>query len=168
MNKRKKVGCFMKQGKITLLKVAVYVIGVVILCLCIFALPSLAKDSAQMNPEFAYLQYPVLIGLYLTAIPFYYALYQALKLLSYIEKNNSFSELVVNTLGIIKRCASTISVLYVLGMIILGTQNALHPGIAIIGLVIVLTSIVILLFTAVLQELLKNVLRIKSENDLTI
>ena len=53
-------------------------------------------------------------------------------------------------------------------MILLGTQNALHPGIAIIGLVILFASTVILLFTAVLQELLKNALRIKSENDLTI
>ena len=61
-----------------------------------------------------------------------------------------------------------ISVLYVIGMILLGTQNALHPGIAIIGLVIFFASIVIMLFTAVLQELLKNVLKIKTENDLTI
>ena len=53
-------------------------------------------------------------------------------------------------------------------MILLGTQNALHPGIAIIGLVIFFASIVIMLFTAVLQELLKNVLKIKTENDLTI
>ncbi|RSD29567.1 DUF2975 domain-containing protein [Mesobacillus subterraneus] len=158
----------MEQGKITLLKVAVCVIGVVILSLCVFALPSLAKDSAEMNPELAYLQYPVLIGLYLTAIPFFYALSQALKLLSYIEKNNAFSEVAVNSLGIIKYCASTISFLYVLGMIILGTQDALHPGIAILGLVIVLTSIVSMVFTAVLQQLLNNVLNLKSENDLTI
>jgi hypothetical protein len=168
MDKRKKVGCVMKQGKISLLKVAVYVIGIFILGLCLFALPSLAKHSAEMNPEYAYLQYPVLIGLYVTAVPFYYALYQALKLISNIENNSAFSELAVNTLGIIKHCASTISVLYIVGMIVLGVQNALHPGIAIIGLVIVFASIIILLFTAVLQELLKNVLRIKSENDLTI
>ncbi|MBM7649943.1 hypothetical protein JOC78_002927 [Bacillus ectoiniformans] len=158
----------MKPRKITLLKVVVYIIGMVILCLCLFALPSLAKESAKMYPEFSYLQYPVLIGLYMTAVPFYYALYQALKLLSYIENKNAFSEFAVNTLGSIKHCASTISALYVLGMIFLVTQNALHPSIAIVGLVIVLTSIVILLFTAVLQELLKNVLKIKSENDLTV
>jgi hypothetical protein len=158
----------MKQGKITLLKVSVYVMAAVIFCLCLFALPSLAQESARMNPEFSYLKYPVLIGLYVTAVPFYYALYQALKLLGYIESNSAFSERAVNTLGIIKYCACTISVLYVLGMLLLGMQNALHPGIGLIGLVIVLTSIVILLFTAVLQELLRNVLKIKSENELTI
>ncbi len=48
------------------------------------------------------------------------------------------------------------------------SQNALHPGIAIIGLTIIFTSVVIAVFTAVLQKLLKNVLDIKSENDLTV
>ena len=62
----------------------------------------------------------------------------------------------VDSLGFIKYCASMISVLYVIGMILLGTQNALHPGIAIIGLVILFASTVILLFTAVLQELFKK------------
>ncbi len=158
----------MTQGKITLLKTAVYVIGVVVLGLCAFALPALATSAAEMNPEFAYLKYPVLIGLYLTAIPFFFALFQALKLLGYIENNHAFSEVAVDALGLIKHCASAIIVLYVIGMIILGTQSALHPGIAIIGFVILFTTIVLLFFTAVLQELLKNVLRIKKENDLTI
>lgn len=48
------------------------------------------------------------------------------------------------------------------------SQNALHPGIAIIGLTIIFTSVVIAVFTAVLQKLLKNVLDIKSENDFTV
>lgn len=158
----------MKQGKVTYLKIVAYVIGVIILSLCIFALPSLARHTSEVYPEYAHLKYPVLIGLYFTAIPFFFALYQALKLLGYIENHNAFSELAVNALGLIKHCASTISILYIVGMILLGTQNALHPGIAIICLVIFFTSIVIMLFTAVLQELLKNVLKIKSENDLTI
>jgi hypothetical protein len=158
----------MKRGTITFLKVAVFTIGIIILSLCIFALPSLARYSAEMNPELAYLRYPVLIGLYLTAIPFFFALYQALILLSYIQTNNAFSELAVNALKLIKYCAITIIILYVIGMLLLGSQSALHPGIAIIGLTIIFTAIVIFFFTAVLQELLKNVLTIKSENDLTV
>ena len=89
----------MKRGKVTFLKVAVCTIGIIMLGLFIFALPSLAKYSVEMNPEYANLQYPVLIGLYLTGIPFFFALYQALKLLSYIENNNAFSELAVTSLG---------------------------------------------------------------------
>lgn len=158
----------MKQGKIRFLKLAVYGIGIIILLLCIFALPFLAKHAAEANPEYAHLQYPVLIGLYITTIPFFFALYQALKLLGYIENNNAFSELSVKGLALIKYCASTISILYVVGMILLAVQNALHPGIAIIGFVIFFTSVVIMIFMDVLQELLENVLKIKLENDLTI
>ncbi len=115
-----------------------------------------------------FLQYPVLIGLYVTVIPFFLALYQALKLLNYIENNNAFSELSVKVLKYIKYCAITISILYLIGTIVLMSQNALHPGIAIIGLTIIFTSVVIAVFTAVLQKLLKNVLDIKSENDFTV
>ena|SRR5690625_2603184 len=158
----------MKRGSITLLKVAVFAIGILTLILCIFLLPSLASKAANMNPEFAYLQYPILFGLYVTLIPFFFALYQALKLLKYIEGNNTFSESAVNALGLIKHCASAIIILYLFGIIILGVQSALHPGVAIIGFVILFATIVIFLFTAVLQELLKNALKIKLENDLTI
>ncbi len=54
------------------------------------------------------------------------------------------------------------------GAVYLFSQNALHPGIAIIGLTIIFTSVIIAVFPAVLQKLLKNALDIKSENDLTV
>ncbi|KAB2331956.1 DUF2975 domain-containing protein [Bacillus mesophilum] len=158
----------MKQGKILLLKAAVYVMGIVILCLCVFALPTLAHEAAAMNPEFAYLQYPVLIGLYLTAIPFFYALYQALKLLNNLINNLVFSKTAVHSLGMIKHCAGSIIIIYVIGMLFLVMQNALHPGVALIGLAILFLTIVILLFSAVLQDLLKKVMSFKSENELFI
>lgn len=158
----------MKQGTTLFLKIAVFLIGITVLALCIFLLPWLANDTAEMYPEFAYLQYPVLIGLYVTAIPFFIALYQALKILNYIENNNAFSELPVKALKYIKYCAISISILYVVGAVCLLSQNALHPGIAIIGLTIIFTSVIIAVFTAVLQKLLKNALDIKSENDLTV
>ncbi|MBP3040984.1 DUF2975 domain-containing protein [Bacillaceae bacterium Marseille-Q3522] len=158
----------MNWRKVTFLKVIVIVIGIIVFSLCIFALPSLAEYSAEMNPEYAYLKYPVLIGLYVTTLPFFFSLYQALKLLSLIENKNAFSESAVMTLNQIKYCAIAIVILYVIGMILLGIVNALHPGIALIELVIIFTAFVISLFTDVLQELLKNALKLKTENDLTI
>lgn len=158
----------MERGTTLFLKVAVILIGITVLALCIYLLPSLADYTAEMYPEFAYLQYPILFGLYITAIPFFIALYQALKLLNYIDNNNAFSELSVKALKYIKYCAVTISILYVIGIIFLMSQNASHPGIAVIGLTILLTSAVIAVFTAVLQKLLKHALDIKSENDLTV
>lgn len=158
----------MKRGSTIFLKIAVFLIGVIVLSLCIFFLPWLANDTAEMFPEFAFLQYPVLLGLYLTTIPFFVALYQAIRLLKLIDNEDAFSESSVNSLNLIKYCAITISILYVIGSILLMSQSALHPGIAIIGFIIFFASVVIAVFAGVLQKLLRNTLDIKSENDLTV
>lgn len=125
-------------------------------------------ETAENNQELAYLS--VLIGLYVTAIPFFVALYQALRFLSYIDKNKAFSELSVRALKNIKYCAITISILYVVGMPLLFilAQEDDAPGLAALGLVITFASIVIAIFAAVLQKLLTNAIDIKSENDLTV
>jgi hypothetical protein len=158
----------MKVGTINFLKVSVFIIGIITLSLCIFALPSLADYSAKMNPEYAFLELPVLIGIYITAIPFFLSLFHALKLLNYIKSKSVFTELAVSSLKQIKNSAISIIVLYVIGMFLLAFLNALHPGIAIFGIVIVFATLVISVFTAVLQELLKSAIIIKSENDLTV
>ncbi|SHH94538.1 MULTISPECIES: DUF2975 domain-containing protein [Virgibacillus] len=158
----------MRRVAVQILKIAIFVIGIVVLGLCIFALPPLASSSAEMFPEFSYLQYPILIGLYATTIPFFYALYQALNLLNYMEKQLAFSTFAVRSLARIKYSAIVISLCYISGMIYLLTQSALHPSIAIVGLAILFSAIVIMLFAAVLQELLKNAMKIQSENELTI
>ncbi|WP_152393156.1 DUF2975 domain-containing protein [Paenibacillus guangzhouensis] len=152
------------------LKIAVFLIGIPILALCIFGIPSIAKEAAEHYLEAAYLQYPMLIGVYITAVAFFMALYQAWKLLSYIDKNNAFSELSVKALTNIIYCAITISIFYVAAMPIfyLVAEKDDAPGIIVIGIVIIFASLVIAVFAAVLQKLLKNAIDIKSENDLTI
>lgn len=158
----------MKRGTTTLLKIAILIIAFSVLCLCVFWLPWLANETAVMNPEYAYLKFPVLFGLYITTIPFYVALYEAFRLLIYIENENAFSDLAVLSLKHIKYCAMAILILYVVGIVLLALQNAVHPGIAIIGAVIIFATLVISLFAAVLQELLRSALIIKAENDLTV
>lgn len=71
------------------LKIALVLIGIPILALCIFLVPKVANYSAELFPNIAYIKYLVFIYLYVTAIPFYFALYQAFKLLSYIDKNKA-------------------------------------------------------------------------------
>jgi len=60
--------------------------------------------------------------------------------------------------------------LYVVGMplfyLIAEMDDA--PGIILIGLVMIFAALVIAVFAAVLQKLLKNAIDIKSENDLTV
>ncbi|MBK5442201.1 MULTISPECIES: DUF2975 domain-containing protein [Peribacillus] len=160
----------MKRGTTLFLKIAVILIGIPVLALCIFLVPEIAKFAAELYPDMTYIKYLVLIDLYASAIPFYFALYQAFKLLSYIDKNKAFSELSVSALTKIKYCAITISILYVVGMplfyLIAELDDA--PGIILIGLVIIFSSMVIAVFAAVLQRLLQEAIDIKSENDLIV
>ncbi|CAH0347263.1 DUF2975 domain-containing protein [Bacillus sp. CECT 9360] len=152
------------------LKFVVVLMGLPVLALCIFLLPGIAEFFAELNPKLDFLQYPFLIGLYVTAIVFFVALYQTLKLLGYIDKNQSFSELSIKSLKNIKYCAITISALYVVFMPLLYLMAEVDdaPGIILIGMVIIFGCMVVAVFAAVLQKLLKNAIDIKSENDLTV
>jgi hypothetical protein len=160
----------MKRGTTLFLKIAVILIGIPILALCIFLVPKIWNFAAELYPDIAYMKYLVLIDMYATAIPFYFALYQAFNLLSYIDKNKAFSELSVKALKNIKYCAIIISTLYLLGMPLfyLLAERDDAPGIIVIGLVIIFASVVIAVFAAVLQRLLQEAINIKSENDLTV
>ncbi|MFF5996921.1 DUF2975 domain-containing protein [Lysinibacillus sp. KU-BSD001] len=152
------------------LKIAVFLMGIPILALCIFVVPKIGEFAAELYPHIAYIKYLVLIDLYATVIPFYFALYQTFKLLSYIDKNKAFSEISVRALKSIKYCAITISMLYVVGMPLFYLMAEMDdaPGIIVIGMVFIFASMVIAIFAAVLQKLLQDAIDIKSENDLTI
>ena len=79
----------MDRSSTLFLRFVVSIIGIAVLALCIFALPAgISSDKTGMYR-------PILLGMYVPAIPFFAALYQALKLLSYIDKNKAFSELSV-------------------------------------------------------------------------
>ena len=162
----------MKHGSTIFLKIAVFIIGTPVLALCIFWLPGIAARDAIVHPETAYLQYPFLIGAYITVTPFFVALFQALKLLSYIDQNKAFSELSVRALKCIKYCAITISTLIVVGIIsgviLFAGKGEDITGFISLGLILTFASMVIAVFAAVLQRLLKDAIDIKSDNDLTI
>jgi hypothetical protein len=155
---------FSKFGPTTILRGAVVAIGLVILALCTWVIP-FAIVSIDTGP---YL--PLLIGLYIPAVPFYYALYQAMKLLQYIDKNKAFSELSVAALRSIKVCA-----LLICGLFLAGSPYNYYlaerddaPGVLLFALIIVFASFTIATFAGLLQKLMQNGLDLKAENDLTV
>ncbi|WP_042163040.1 DUF2975 domain-containing protein [Paenibacillus gorillae] len=160
----------MERGTTLFLKAAVILIGLPFLALCIFVVPEIASFTAELYPDYTYLKFLVFIDLYASALPFYFALYQAYKLLNYIDRNKAFSLLSVRALKLIKYCAVAFSGLYVVGMPLfyLIAEKDDAPGIIVIGMVIIFASLVIAVFVAVLQKLLKEAIDIKSENDLTV
>jgi len=157
-----------KQGSTLFLKCIIWLFGLVVLALCLLALPKIAYELADHYP--AYWLYPALVGMYVTAVPFYFALYEAYRLLVFIDKNTAFSELSVRALRNIKYCAISISAMYLIisPLLYLMAEKDDAPGILAFGFIIGLASLVIATFAAVLQRLLQEAIDIKSEHDLTV
>lgn len=99
-----------------------------------------------------------------------FAFYQAIKLLTYIDKNKAFSELSVKALKNIKYCANTISAIYVVIVPFLYPIADADdtPGLVAFPLIIIFGAMVIEVFAAVLQRLLYDAIEMKSEDELTI
>lgn len=160
----------MKNVSTLFLKIAVFLMGIPVLALLIFLVPEIGKVAAELLPNFAPIKYLVAIVLYASAIPYYFALYQAFNLLLLIDKNNAFSQISVNALRKIKQCAVIISALHVLvlPLFYLFAEIDDAPGVIFVGLIVPFASMVIAVFAAVLQKLLQEAIDIKSENDLII
>ncbi len=154
----------MKKVPTLFLKGALAVVGLAVLAFCVFALPAgIRSDNTGYYR-------PLLVGLYVPAIPFFIALNQARKLLKYIESNTAFSDLSVKALKNIKYSGIAISIMYTLGLpyIFIVAEKDDAPGVILMGLIIIFASFVIAIFAGLLQSLLQNAIDIKTENDLTV
>ncbi|MEH7224490.1 DUF2975 domain-containing protein [Bacillus sp. JJ1566] len=163
----------MKLSSTRFLRFAVFVMGIPVLALCLFLLPRIAIvafGEAADGATLGYIVLGILTLMYVSAIPYYTALFQAFKLLNYIDRNIAFSDISVHSLKIIRNCAITISCLYLaaLPFIFIIAQWDDAPGLVLIGMVVVGASMVIAVFAAVLKKLLQEAIRIKTENDLTV
>lgn len=119
-------------------------LGIIVILLCVFTLPRLALETVTHSPEVAYLQYPILFGLYATAVPFLYAIYETLHMIQIIEKQSITSKQLVQGFTRIKYCGIVIAALYIAGIIILDTANAFPPAMALLGVIILfITGMVI-------------------------
>lgn len=158
----------MEKGKTLLLKAAILLLEMPVAALGGFGIFWLLNNPA--NPRFDQVLYPVIIGIYLTTFPYFFALYQGYQLLNYIEDNNAFSEKSVAALQKIKRSAFTISAIYliILPFVFGLAQLDDAPGLVIVGSVPVFASLVVAVFAAVLQKLLAEALDLKNDQQLTI
>jgi hypothetical protein len=158
----------MNRGSTLFLKIAVFLMGAPVFALAIVGLFWLPNNP--VNPSYTHILYPIVIGMYISVIPYFTALVQAFKLLVLIDRNQAFSESAVKALKIIKYCAMTYSGLYVIifPFVFLLAERDDAPGAIFIGMVPIFASMVIAVFAAVLQRLLQEAIDIKSENDLTV
>lgn len=166
---RKRGDSFMKKETL-FLKVAVILMGLPALALCAFGLPALAIDAADGSREMAYVLYGLMAMLGATAIPYFIALFQAFRLLIYIDGGKVFSQQSVEALKRIKYCGIGFSAVCFLGMPLFYIMAELDdaPGVILVGAVFVFAPLVIAVFAAVLQKLLQAAIDLKMEQELTI
>ncbi len=113
---------------------------------------------------------PFIISIYIASIPFFVGLYQAFKLLNFINTNKAFSQGAVNTLKHMKFAS-----LSLIGFIALAefyirffVRGDDQAGPTMLGIAMVLAFGVIATVAGVFQKLFQNAVDIKSENDLTV
>src|SRR5690606_7118193 len=127
----------MERASTLLLKMAVFLLASPAIAFILLGLPYLIQNP--FNTTYAHILYPIVIGISLTMIPFFFALYQAYKLLHYIDKRQAFSQISVYALNKIKCCAWFISGIYIVILPFLYFVAELNdaPGIMVIGIVVV-------------------------------
>ncbi|ADE70478.1 MULTISPECIES: DUF2975 domain-containing protein [Priestia] len=157
-----------KRGSTTFLKVIIFLIGIAVLAACIFLLPEAARRDAIERPG-DYSLYPLLVCTYGICITFSVAWYQAFKLLTYIEKNNAFSELSLQSLKVIKKCTFTVILFILLAIVYLRAHAQFTgddaAGPISLGLMGILATSIIAAIVDVFQKPIKNVMDSQPKNN---
>jgi hypothetical protein len=161
---------FLNQGSTLFLKFVIFLIAIAALAGLVW-FPQTEGRATNLDLVSIYKD-PFIIYIYLASIPFFVALYQAFKLLGYINKNKVFSQVSVKAVRNIKYCATAIVAFIMaaeayLFVVQRGKSDDIAGGVM-MGLFIIFVSVVIATAAAVFQKLLQNAVDIKSENDLTV
>jgi Protein of unknown function (DUF2975) len=161
----------MKRGSTVFLQLVIVLIGIGALALLLWE-PQIEGVNAHRTNFEIYFKDPFLALVYAGSIPFFVALYQAIKVLGYVGRNEVFSPEVVKALRTIKYCALTIIGFVVVEEIFILLMNKGdndNPGAPIfLGILIIFPSIVVATVAAMFERILQNAVDMKSENDLTV
>jgi hypothetical protein len=137
------------------LRLAICLIAIAVLAVCVFPLRRMIAQEAAKTPDTAWQIHLFLVGAYIQAALFFFALFQAFKLLNHIDGDKAFSELSVRALRHIKRAAVAMGLLMVAGLMWLGILSAGtgedSAGPAMIGFIGTFASSVVAAVAAVLQ-----------------
>ena len=158
----------LKRGSTLFLKVVIGLIGVAALA-SLFWFPQTEGASKNLDLISIYTN-PFIIYIYIGSIPFFVGLYQAFKLLNFIDAHKAFSQGAVNTLRHMKFASLSLIgfialALFYIRFAAVGDDPA---GPTALGIVVSFAVAVIATAAAVFQKLLQNAVDLKSENELTV
>ena len=133
----------MKRSSLILLQAVVVFIGMGALGLMLWE-PHIEGRNAHSTLSQIYFHDPFLAFVYAASIPFFVALYQAFKIVSYVKQNKVFSQATLKALRTIKYCAVSIIGFTVIGEIFIMLMDGDdRAGGVFIGALIILSSILI-------------------------
>ena len=158
----------MKKGSTLFLKVVILLIGIGALIGMLW-FPQTEGRATNLDLISIYTD-PFIVYIYIASIPFFVGLYQAFKLLNFIDANKAFSQGAVNTLKNMKFASLSLIGFIALAMFYIrffahGDDPA---GPTMIGILASFAAAVIATAARVFKKLIKNDVDIKSENDLTV
>jgi hypothetical protein len=158
----------MKRSSTVFLQMVIVLFGLGALALMLWE-PQIEGRNANATQFEVYFKDPFLAFAYIASIPFFVALYQAFRVLTYVRHDATFSQQTVNALRIIKYCAIGIIGFVAVSTIFLfrGDPEDRPPGVM-IRVFITFGSIVVATVAAMFERILQNAVDIKSENDLTV
>jgi hypothetical protein len=161
----------MKRSSTIFLQIVVVLIGLGALALLVWE-PQIEGVNAHATNFEIYFKDPFLALVYAGSIPFFIALYQAIKVLGYVGRNQVFSPEVVKALRTIRYCALAIIgfvVVEEIFILLMNNGDNDNPGAPILlGVLIVFPSIVVATAAAMFERILQNAVDLKSEHDLTV
>ena len=163
-----KLGIFMKKGSTLFLRFVLCIVAIGALAGMIW-FPQTEGRAANLDLISIYKD-PFIIYIYISSAPFFIGLYQAFKLLNFIDAGKAFSQGAVNTLRNMKFASLSLIGFIALAMLcirfaVVGDDPA---GPTALGIFASFSVAVIATATAVFQKLLQNAVDMKSENDLTV
>jgi hypothetical protein len=158
----------MTRGSIFFLRAVILLVGVGVLASMLWE-PQLEGRNANADLATIYFRDPFLAYAYVGALPFFFGLYQAFKLLGYVGQGQAFSPAAVKALRYIKYCALAVIGFIVGGeaYILLGVSDDRAGGVA-MGLFMSFALVVTAAAAAVLERVLQSAVDLKSEHNLTV
>jgi uncharacterized membrane protein YiaA len=114
--------------------------------------------------------YAIFLAMFIAAVPFFVGLYNACRLLNFIDKGMPFTTKSARSVKAISLAAGFISFAYMVSMpffYIWADKND-APGLLVIGMVLIGAPLVIAVFGSLLYKLMGEATEIKSENELTV
>ncbi len=157
----------MKQASTAFLQALIVLFGIAVLAFLLWE-PQVEGVNAHATAMQKYVNVFVLFH-YMASIPFFLALYQAFRVLSYVRRETTFSPRTVKALRMIKYCALALIGFAALSLLfMIGGDPEDRPAGLFLRILVTFPSIIVATSAAIVERILQNAVDLKSENDLTV